>query len=99
MRQGRAVTAARIKRQPPYQNPPMRRRGSIMIEEVLEKASRSVEQAEGFYLDAESTTVGFENNRLKHLQSGQTKGLALRVVKDGRIGFASTSDLRNPGSL
>ncbi len=70
-----------------------------MIEEVLEKASKSVEQAEVFYLEAESTPVGFENNRLKHLQSRQTKGLALRVVKDGRIGFASTTDLRNPESL
>ncbi|MDP2660743.1 MAG: TldD/PmbA family protein [Dehalococcoidia bacterium] len=71
----------------------------MMIEEVLDKASRSAEQAEVFYMEAESIPVGFENNRLKHLQARQTKGLALRIVKNGRIGFASTTDLRTPASL
>lgn len=69
------------------------------IEEVLEKASRLAQQAEVFYLESDSTPVGFENNRLKHLQSLQTRGLALRVVKEGRVGFASTTDLRDPASL
>ncbi|MDP2728733.1 MAG: TldD/PmbA family protein, partial [Dehalococcoidia bacterium] len=63
------------------------------------KAARLAEQAEVFYVESESTPVGFENNRLKHLQSLQTRGLALRIVKEGKIGFASTTDLRNPDSL
>lgn len=70
-----------------------------MIEQVLEKASRSAEQAEVFYLEAESIPVGFESNRLKHLQSRQTKGLALRLVRGGKVGFASSTDLRDPGAL
>lgn len=70
-----------------------------MIEEVLNKAAKIAEQAEVFYLEAESTPVGFENNRLKHLQSRQTRGLALRIVVHGRIGFASTTDLRDPSSI
>lgn len=70
-----------------------------MIEEVLDKARKVANQAEVFYMEAESTPVGFENNRLKHLQSRQTKGIALRIVKDGKVGFASTTDLRNPSSI
>ena len=71
----------------------------MIIEDVLEKARKVSQQAEVFYLESESTPVGFENNRLKHLQSRQTRGLALRMVKDGRIGFASTTDLRNAAAV
>lgn len=70
-----------------------------MIEEVLEKAAKVAQQAEVFYLEAESTPIGFENNRLKHLQSRQTRGLALRIVREGKIGFASTTGLRESASL
>lgn len=70
-----------------------------MIEQVLDKARKVSQQAEVFYLEAESTPVGFENNRLKHLQSRQTRGIALRMVVDGKIGFASTTDLRDPISI
>ena len=70
-----------------------------MIEQILDKARKVSQQAEVFYLEAESTPVGFENNRLKHLQSRQTRGIALRMVVDGKIGFASTTDLRDPISI
>jgi PmbA protein len=69
------------------------------VEEVLERAQRVAQQAEVFYLEAQETPVGFENNRLKHLQTSQTEGLALRIIVKDRIGFAATTDLRDPSTL
>ncbi|MGQ9674058.1 MAG: TldD/PmbA family protein [Chloroflexota bacterium] len=65
-----------------------------MFEQVLDMAKSRVEQAEVYELESEVTPVSFEANRLKAIQTKQTHGLALRVVKDGRIGLASTTDFR-----
>ena len=60
-------------------------------EQVLELARRRAAEAEVFWAEAEETPVQFEANRLKMLQTRHTRGVALRVIKDGRIGFASTT--------
>ena len=60
-------------------------------EQVLELARRRAEQAEVFFAAVEDTPVAFEANRLKQLQTRMTRGMALRIVKDGRVGIASTS--------
>ncbi len=38
-------------------------------------------------------TVAFENNKLKTVDFNQTAGFGLRIIKDNKIGFASSSDL------
>ena len=50
------------------------------------------EQVEVVNVQSESTTVGFESNRLKSSQVEETTGVAVRVVKNGRLGFAASSD-------
>ena len=60
-------------------------------EQVLELAGRRVAEAEVFWADVEETPVQFEANRLKMLQTRHTRGVALRVIKDGRIGFAAST--------
>lgn len=60
-------------------------------ERVLDLAKRRAEQAEVYWADIDETPVSFEANRLKMLQSRRTRGVALRVIKGGRIGFAATS--------
>lgn len=60
--------------------------------DILEQLGSHVEQAEVVRIQSESTKVGFEANRLKSSQVEETKGLAVRVVKDGRLGFAASSD-------
>ncbi|MCK4450944.1 MAG: TldD/PmbA family protein, partial [Anaerolineae bacterium] len=50
------------------------------------------EQVEVVNVQSESTTVGFESNRLKTSQVEETRGVAVRVVKKGRLGFAASSD-------
>ncbi|MDM8000466.1 MAG: DNA gyrase modulator, partial [Dehalococcoidia bacterium] len=58
------------------------------LEEILSKASKSAEQAEVFFSEVIDTPVIFEANRLKHLQTNEGMIVALRLVKNGRIGFA-----------
>jgi PmbA protein len=60
---------------------------------ILDRLSSHAEQAEVVEVQSETTSVGFEANRLKSSQVEETNGIALRVVKDGRLGFAASSDL------
>jgi len=54
------------------------------------------QQAEVFAVETEETPVRFETNRLKEINARQTSGAALRVIVDGRIGFASST---KPGDV
>jgi PmbA protein len=68
-----------------------------VLESILEEARTSgAESAEVYHVQTEETPVRFEANRLKELNSRQTAGVALRVIKDGRIGFASST---RPGDV
>ncbi|TMB66439.1 MAG: TldD/PmbA family protein, partial [Chloroflexi bacterium] len=59
---------------------------------VLQAAeSAGAQQAEVFAVESEETPVRFEANRLKEINARQTSGVALRVIVDGRIGFASST--------
>jgi PmbA protein len=63
------------------------------VEEVLAQAKKVAEAAEVFKVSAEETTAHFETNRLKHIQSKQSTQLALRIIKAGRLGYATTTEL------
>jgi len=69
------------------------------MENLLELALRQVEQAEVFETRSESTRVHFEANLVKQLERRQTASIALRVVRDGRIGFAAASGTFAPATL
>jgi PmbA protein len=61
------------------------------MENTLARAKQAAEEAEVFMVTAEETPVQFEANRLKHIQSKQSSYTALRIVKNGRIGYAISS--------
>ncbi len=69
------------------------------MESVLELAKKVADEAEVFVVTASETPVAFEANRLKVLESNESISVSLRIVKDGRIGFSSTSRLDNPQAL
>ncbi len=69
------------------------------LEALLERAGRVSQAAEVFHVSRRDEPVMFEANRLKLVESRESSGVALRLVKDGRIGFSSTSDFRDPGKL
>jgi PmbA protein len=60
--------------------------------DILKQLRTQADQAEVVRVKSESATIGFESNRLKTSQVEATTGLAVRVVKDGRLGFAASSD-------
>jgi len=62
------------------------------VEDILAQAKKVAEEAEVFMVSSEETPVQFEANRLKRIQGKQNTGVALRIIKEGRIGYASTTD-------
>jgi PmbA protein len=56
---------------------------------LLRLALKAAEEAEVYYASGQETPVRFEANRLKMLESEESTGVALRLIKDGRIGFAA----------
>lgn len=64
-----------------------------MINEILEIAAKYVDSAEVYYLESTSTPVNFDANKLKSLETKEVRGAALRVIKNGKLGFATTTDL------
>lgn len=73
--------------------------GVDVAERILAGALEHAEEAEVFHVASSSTPVRFEANRLKAVDSNQSAVVALRVIKDGRVGFATSSGLGNPGAI
>ena len=66
-----------------------------ILHEILERALKVAQEAEVFHVVSRDTPAHFEANRLKLLETRETAGVALRIIKDGRIGFASTTNLED----
>ncbi|MBA7699386.1 hypothetical protein ES703_108081 [subsurface metagenome] len=69
------------------------------MENILNQAKRMAEEAEVFMISSEETPVQFEANRLKHIQSKRSSSVALRIVRQGRIGYATTTQLGDSQNL
>jgi PmbA protein len=61
------------------------------MEKVLSLAMKVAQQAEVFQVFSQKTPVSFEANRLKQIQSKESSSIALRIIKDGKVGFAQAS--------
>jgi PmbA protein len=68
-------------------------------EAILAAAAKRFGHAEVFEESSEAIEVSFEDNRLKEITTVQVRGIGLRVIHKGRVGFASTTDLRDPARL
>ncbi len=68
-------------------------------EKTLELALKNSDSAEVIYEKGESRSISFENNKLKSVYTRSIRGIGLRVIKDGKIGFSSTTDFRKPEQL
>jgi len=68
------------------------------MERVLDAIKGKAEQAEIFEVSTQIVPVHFEANRLKQIQSKEITSVALRIFKDGRVGFAfgrGVDDVKN----
>ncbi len=69
------------------------------MEHILALAQKAAGEAEVYQGSSEETQVRFEANRLKQLQTNQSTSVALRIIKDGRLGYATTSGTVNKQEL
>ena len=70
-----------------------------MADRVLELARRQADAAEVYLEEGESRPVEFEHNELKYIHTKSQRAVGLRVIHDGRLGFASSTDLADPERL
>jgi PmbA protein len=69
------------------------------MDDILARAKQVAEEAEVFMVSTEETPIQFEANRLRHIQSKQSSYVALRIIKEGRIGYAISTELSNRQTL
>ncbi|MFC2056610.1 TldD/PmbA family protein [Chloroflexota bacterium] len=69
------------------------------MESIFEKAKKVAEEVEIFTVSSEEMSVQFEANRLKHIQNKQSTSVALRIIKQGKIGYATATELKDSQNL
>ncbi len=62
-------------------------------EKTLDEARRSGVEAEAFLMHAKELSIEIVEGRVETLKQADETGLGVRVIKEGRTGFAFTSDL------
>ncbi len=61
--------------------------------DIMQMLKAEAEQVEVIEMQNEATTVEFESNKLKTSKVEETRGIAARVVRHGRLGFAASTDM------
>lgn len=69
------------------------------MDKILSIAGKLADSAEVFQVSSSRTPVQFEGNRLKQIQTKESIVTALRLVKNGRVGFAQASGKIEPEEL
>lgn len=69
------------------------------MEQILSLAKKAAEAAEVFRVSSEETQVRFEANKLKQLQTKQQTSVALRIIKNGKTGYATSTEIDNSEAL
>lgn len=70
------------------------------MREIIETAmAKGASSCELFHLSSLRTDVDYEAKRLKAVLNTEERGAALRIVKDGRFGFATSTKLDDPARL
>jgi PmbA protein len=59
--------------------------------DLLEALRGQAEQAEVYTIEGEATVVSFEANTMKAAKVDETRGIALRALVNGRLGFTAAS--------
>lgn len=69
------------------------------MKELVKIALESAEQAELYYKEESSDSISFVDAKLDKADSSMSSGLALRIIKDGKIGLAHTRNLLDKSAL
>ena len=69
------------------------------MEKLLKLATAMADQAELFYASDTGDSLGFTDGKLDKADTSMSAGIALRVIKDGKIGLAHTRNLLDREAL
>jgi PmbA protein len=69
------------------------------MEKLLQMAKKKCDKAEVYSISYNDDAVFFENAKLNNIDSKVQSGLSLRIVKDGKLGFAYTRNLIDRGEF
>jgi PmbA protein len=69
------------------------------MENILKLAKLVAEEAEVFQVVSDETPIHFEANSLKSIQSKQSSSVSLRIIKNGKLGYAAASGEIAPQKL
>jgi len=69
------------------------------MEKLLQIASQMADQAEVFYIEEAGDSVEFSDSKLDKADTSMSAGIALRVIKNGKIGLAHTRNLLDREAL
>lgn len=69
------------------------------MENILDQAKKVADEVEVFMVTSEEMPVQFEANRLKYVQSKQSTMVTLRIIRQGKIGCATATELSNSQNL
>jgi PmbA protein len=64
-----------------------------LAQDVVRRAAARGVEAEAIVMDEQETLVRVDRGQVEQLSQSGSKGLGVRVVDDGRVGYAYTSDL------
>lgn len=67
------------------------------LEKIFGLGKAENADVEVFYQSMDFTTLNIEKHRVHSMDSGKIAGVGIRVVKDGKVGFAYTTELSNSG--
>ena len=63
-----------------------------MVEKILEKAKKKADAAEVYFTETINNSIVFESGILKNVERKSFSGSVLRIIKEGRLGFSSTTE-------
>ncbi len=69
------------------------------MDKLLQELKGKVDQAEVYRLTRRTVPVNFRSGKLESIKSHTIDGIALRVIADGRLGFATTTNLADHREL
>lgn len=65
----------------------------MITHQLIEKAMMAAQGAQATLWQSESTGVAFENDKLKSTLSSQRTRIDVKVIRDGKVGSSSTTDI------
>ncbi len=67
----------------------------MIVQEIVEKALQKAQAVQAVMLTQETSSVDFENDRLKSAESSQRTQIDVKVIVNGKVGVSSTTDPRD----